>query len=285
MQSPPQLNLIVHADDFGISESVNQGIVEANLGGILTSASIMANGGAFEHAVQLAQMHPSLDVGIHLTLVEEKPILAPETIPSLCAGTGCFHAHAINFTERYFQGRIDLDDVRKELDAQISKVLATGLSISHLDSHQHLHMLPGILKITLELARKYGIARLRFPNEAIRGYMLRKPGGLGRVAQLAVLNAFCALGKNKIPNRPDHFVGFYHGGALNLPNLLEIISHLPASGVCELMCHPGHDDPSSARAHWGYRWPDELAALVDLDVAAALRARSVKLISYRDMPE
>lgn len=283
-ESAQMLGLIVHADDFGLSEAVNEGILDAHLNGVLTSTSIMASAEAFDHAIAISKANESLDIGIHLTLVEERPILDPKAVPSLVDGEGRFHCHATVFAGKYFQKKISLDDVRRELDAQIRKVLATGVRVSHLDSHQHLHMLPGVLKVTLKLAHEHGISRVRFPHEAIRPYMFRKPAGLSRVAQLAVLNMFCGSGKRGFPTSTEHFAGFYYGGALKTENLLELVSHLPSSGTCELMCHPGHADPSASRAHWGYRWPDELEALKNRDVTAALKARGIRLISWRDMP-
>jgi hopanoid biosynthesis associated protein HpnK len=278
------LGLIVHADDFGLSEAVNEGILDAHLNGVLTSTSIMASADAFGHAIAIARANDTLDIGIHLTLVEERPILDPDSIPSLVDGEGRFHRHATVFAGKYFQKKISLDDVRRELDAQIRKVLATGVRVSHIDSHQHLHMLPGVLKVALELANKHGISRVRFPREAIRPYMFRKAAGLNRVAQLAALNMFCSSGKHGFPTSTEHFAGFYFGGSLNTENLLELVSHLPWSGTCELMCHPGHSDPSASRAHWGYRWPDELEAVKNADVSAALKARGIRLISWRDVP-
>src|SRR5881296_625665 len=118
--------LIVHADDFGLSERINDGIVQAHRHGIVTSTSIMANGEAFAHAVALAQSAPTLDLGIHLTLIEERPVVSPAELPSLVDAAGGLHPHAIQFCQRYFSGRINLKEVRKELEAQVEKVLATG---------------------------------------------------------------------------------------------------------------------------------------------------------------
>ncbi|HEY4713486.1 MAG TPA: ChbG/HpnK family deacetylase, partial [Aquirhabdus sp.] len=115
--------LIVHADDFGISEQVNDGILKAHLNGILTSTSIMATGAAFDHAVSISNSVPSLDVGIHLTLVEEKPLLEMRQISSLLDNNGRFYGHATIFTKKYLFGKIRIDEVVHELDAQIQKVL------------------------------------------------------------------------------------------------------------------------------------------------------------------
>lgn len=281
----PPARLIVHADDFGLSEAVNLGILDAHLSGVLTSTSVMASGEAFDHAVKLSKDHPSLDVGIHLTLVEERPTLDPKEISSLVGNDGRFHKHATIFARKYLQRRISLDDVRRELDSQIRKVLASGLPISHLDSHQHLHMLPGILKITFDLAGEYDIPWVRFPREALGLHMFKKLSGMARVLQMVVLNSFCCLGERRFAIRTDHFAGFYYGGALNKDNLLSLISNLPVSGTCELMCHPGRDDPSTARGHWAYRWPDELEALTSFETREALKTRGLALTSYRDLPK
>lgn len=106
---------------------------------------------------------------------------------------------------------------------------------------------------------------------------------MGRVLQMVVLNSVCRLGERRFPIRTDHFAGFYYGGALSKDNLLSLISNLPVSGTCELMCHPGRHDPSTARGHWDYRWSDELDALTSLEAQTALKTRGFALISYRDL--
>jgi predicted glycoside hydrolase/deacetylase ChbG (UPF0249 family) len=129
MQAP---RLIVHADDFGLSRSVNEGILEAHCRGILTSASVMASGEAFDHAVQLVRATPALDVGVHLTLTEERPALRRTDIPILLNDQRLFHASSGIFMQRYLSQRISLDDVRREIDAQIGRVAAQRVEIGHL---------------------------------------------------------------------------------------------------------------------------------------------------------
>ena len=103
--------LIVNADDFGLSESVNEGIIEAHLNGIVTSASIMANGRAFNQAIKLCHDNPSLDIGVHLLLVEERPVLAPEKVPSLVSSEGRFHKTSKDFARKYLARRLNLDEI------------------------------------------------------------------------------------------------------------------------------------------------------------------------------
>ena len=277
------LKLIVNADDLGLSEAVNEGILEAHRIGILTSASVMANGVAFEHAVRLCRSVPSLDLGIHLTLVEEDPLLRAAAIPSLVHAGGKLHRHATTFMKKYLAGKIHFQDVWSELEAQIKKVLSRGIEISHLDSHQHLHMLPQILRITIALANKYKIPAIRVPREHLRTYMLGPAGGISRLCQLCVLNAFCQRATKMPGRRADHFVGFFFGGNLHKENLHKLLQSLPASGTCELMCHPGLDDEHTRYGHWRYNWSAELTALTDQKIVEFIRQKDIQLTSYREL--
>jgi len=277
------LKLIVNADDFGLSEKTNEGIRQAHLHGILTSASLMANGEAFDHAVSVCREVPSLDVGAHLTLIEERPLLDLNRVPSLIDERGHFLRHATVFTRRYFQRRFSLLEIRAELEAQIQKITGAGIQISHLDSHQHIHVLPEILKIAVELAGKYRVPFVRRPREKIATYMYRGRGACSRIAQLLVLRAFCRAKVARKMSHPDYFAGFFHGGKVNRTNLREIIRHLPDQGSCELMCHPGQADPATRYPHWGYRPQDELDALMDPSIADVIREQMIKLATFRDL--
>lgn len=272
--------LIVHADDFGLSESVNRAVLAAHEHGIVTSTSIMAGGAAFEHAAALARRTPSLDVGVHLTLTEQRPVAA--SVPTLVGSDGSFAPHATSFALRYLQGRIALADVRAELEAQIRRVRERGIAPTHLDGHQHVHVLPGIARVVAELARENGIRAVRVPAERVRGYMLGDPSRLKRVAGQLAIGALCALAPFAELRRADRFVGFYFGGRLNEQNLRTVLSRLPARGTIELMCHPGLDDPASPYRHWGYAWAAETAALSSSGIRALIAQRGVRLIGYRD---
>ena len=273
--------LIVNADDFGLSEAVNRAVIEAHEHGIVTSTSIMAGGGAFEHAAALASRCPTLDVGVHLTLTEQRPVA--DSVPSLVGADGQFAPHATDFARRWLRGGISLSDVRKELDAQIRRVRAHGVRPTHLDGHQHVHVLPGIARVVAELAREHGIGAVRVPTERPRGYMLRDIGGLKRLAEQIVLGTFGALSPLRHLRRVDRFVGFFFGGRLDERNLRTVLASLPTHGTVELMCHPGLDDPASPYGHWGYSWAAETAALTSPDVRALLAELGVRLIGYRDV--
>lgn len=277
------VGLIVNADDLGLSEKVNQGIALAHTNGIVTSASVIACGAAFDHAVEVARSCPQLDTGIHLTLVEERPLLQPAEIPTLVDEQGRFLKSAAAFVKRYAQGKIEQDDIRKEFRAQIERARETGFQLSHIDSHQHLHMLPQVLAVVLELSKQYGIPALRYPSDAIplsggfRQYRNR------RLLETLLLKNLCRMQKKRIACYvSDFFVGFGIGGRISSPWLRALAGRLPQSGVCELMCHPGQDDPGSRYAHWGYHWQEELEALTDPGIVGLFKQRS-HLTSYREI--
>jgi hopanoid biosynthesis associated protein HpnK len=292
MVSPPysqfpsaSTRLIVHADDLGIAENVNEGVLLAHAKGILTSASIMAAGEAFEHAVRICSRTPSLDVGVHLTLTGERPLLPAAEVRSLVDEKGRFHEHATVLAKRYLLGKLRLDEVRRELEAQLKKVLSAGIAVSHVDSHQHVHMLPEVFTIVVDLLKKYGIPAVRVPREQLRWKLFWQSRSIVRSMQLLVLNAFCdRVSKDaSAVVRTQYFAGFLFGGNLTPSNLRFLLDNMPGSGWCELMCHPGLDDPQSRYRHWGYHWAAELEALVHPDSRDLLRRRGIALISYRDL--
>jgi len=276
------VKLIVHADDFGLDEEINNGIEKAHTQGILTSASIMPNGNSFGHAVTIAKSLPELDIGIHLTLVEETPLSDSNSISSIIDEGGNFYPHTSSFFKRYLMGKIDPSHVYRELDLQIQKVLDTGLPISHLDSHQHTHIIPGVYKEVVKLARKYKINAIRRPKEKFRLYMLY-PGKLLRVFELHMVNFMCGLNKNTNLNKPDYFSGFYYGGQLGKSNLLQVLTTISQPGIHELMCHPGNTPSNHDYSHWDYHWHDELLALTDPAIPKYITQRGITLISYRDI--
>ncbi len=157
---PTDRFLIVNADDFGRSETVNAGVVEAFRRGILTSTSIVATGTAFEPAVVLARQNQGLGIGIHLVVDRRhEPALPPSEIPSLVTSNGKFRARRKQVRTR--------DDVFREWDAQISKVLAAGIQLEHIDGHGHRHAHPRVAGVVIALAERYDIGHVRLPVEAI----------------------------------------------------------------------------------------------------------------------
>jgi predicted glycoside hydrolase/deacetylase ChbG (UPF0249 family) len=271
------LQLIVNADDFGISEAVNRGIVEAHERGIVTSTSLMATGPAFEHAVALARRCPRLAVGVHLSLTDQRPL---SELRGLVTADGMFPPHTTQLLQQALRGRLPLAEVRQELDAQIRRVRAAGVEVSHLDGHQHVHVLPGVAAVVAELAASHGIAAVRYPAERVRGYMLRSAQHVRRVAEQMALRFFCARSPLQALRRSDDFAGFYFGGRLDEANLETVLDTLPSAGTVELMCHPGAEDMQPVRG-WEYAWAAERDALTSGRIRELVTARGVQLVSQR----
>jgi hopanoid biosynthesis associated protein HpnK len=273
-------SLIVNADDFGLCEGVNRGIAQAFDQGIVTSASMLVTGDAFDQAAALARERPGLDLGIHLSLIHTRPLCPPERIPSLVGPNGRLHADWRAFLTRYLRKDLRPTDIEAELRAQIEKALSTGLTFSHIDSHQHMHMLPGVLLIVVRLASEYGIGAVRYPSQGRVASRLRGR----RLAELLALRAACRLSRPLVLGNglllADDFRGFAEAGRWDSESLADTIYDLE-SGLTEIGCHPGSDDAIDSHLGWGYRWEQELAALTSPRVAAAVAQGGIRLTTYR----
>lgn len=281
------MKVVFHADDFGLTHAVNAGILEAHAGGLLASTSLMVTAAAAEDAVAAARAHPGLDVGLHLTLVEERPVLPPERIPSLVAG-GRFLPRHTRVALRYAAGGLRVEEAAAEIAAQFERLAAWGIRPSHVDGHQHLHLLPALLPVAVAQARRSGarFVRTRLVN----------PGGgpLVRRAQLAALalvarRARARLGAAAVGGGAFVTIGFAEaGGALTTERLLASLDRLrgdPRAAVVEVMLHPGRRDADTERryGHWGYRWEQDLALLLDARLPGALAERGIEVTSFRDL--
>ena len=274
--------LIVNADDLGLTPAVNRGVVRAFQDGIVTSASLLVTGSAFEDAVALAQQNPKLDVGLHLALVEERAVLGPDVLPTLVDETGRFPRTSAEFIQRTILGGISWHEVEQEVAAQIALFQKTGLRLSHLDSHQHLHMFPPVFQIVRRLASWMDNVWIR--NSA---GPWRKPSHvrMGRWIQQIGLNLTClsarALHGSSLPEMPDGMYGFDVGGCLTPSALEQILRRIP-DGLYELICHPGEDDADTRRrySHWGYQWAEELKALTAPETQVVLKEHGIALTSF-----
>jgi hopanoid biosynthesis associated protein HpnK len=279
--------LIVNADDFGLTEEINHGIIQAHKKGILTSTSLVAAGEAFDEAVTLARQHPTLDVGVHLTLVEERSISERSRVPTLVNSDGYFRKSAFSFLRDYVLNRIDMSEVRLELTAQIKKINDSGVPVSHLDSHQHIHILPKILRIVLQLAQDFHIEKIRAPFEQPKWQYFLSVRKWPRLVQQLVFNLSLSNARYLLRSySPVHFFGFFYGGHLSATRLARIISCLPM-GVSEVMCHPGLGGGRSSEkyGHWQYDWWNECCALMNESILDLVREKRVVLSSFRGVHE
>ena len=158
--------LVVNADDFGLSQGINRGIESAFRQGILRSTSLMPNGAAFEDALLVAARNPELGIGIHISLVGEKCVAPAASLGQLVSESGELPQSYLTFVKGLIQRRFSLPEIRTEISTQIKKALATGIHFTHIDSHQHLHMMPGILELVIDSAHVAGIGVIRLPFES-----------------------------------------------------------------------------------------------------------------------
>lgn len=280
--------LIINADDFGIHPAVNEAVRKAATEGILTSTSLMAGGDAFDEAVEMARSMPSLGIGIHLTLVGWiKSVLPPSEVPSLTWDNGVFCHDYGKLIVRDLEGKILLSEVYAEWDAQIQKIMNTGLPVTHMDGHQHMHMWPHFYPIARDLAKKYHISCMRVPDEDVLFGMKD-----GHIIRWAAKNGLSLLSRMHRPDLKknhirtnDHFFGMLYGGHLSPERFAKFILQTKP-GITEIMCHPSADTRAMEDTfHWGYHGEDELAGLL-ADINRELIAKKqISLISYRDVRE
>jgi len=276
--------LIVNADDFGLTRGVNQGIIRAHREGILTSATLMATAPAFEHAVALALANPGLGVGCHLVLVGGKAVAPPQEISSLADSDGRLPVSLSGFAARVSAGTIRPADIERELRAQIEKIRGAGIQPSHVDTHKHTHVHPIVMEIIARIVPDYGIRRVRNPIESLRDSW----NGVGLSTRLAPAGVVRVVGRNFHESAarhglrsPDHFLGLARTGQLGPEALRRVIEQLP-EGSTEIMVHPGVCDEDLART--GSRLQAqrqlELDGLLDAAVKRTVEKEGIRLISF-----
>ena len=272
----PRRRLIVNADDFGLTRGVNEGIIEARTRGILRSATLMANGPAFEHAATLAREHEELDVGCHLMLVQGRALALPgwrlpDSVPQLLARLAT---------------SLTADLIEQEFAAQISKVQQAGIEPTHLDTHKHTHLAPPVLKAVLRVARRFEIPWVRRPFDlpitAARGAEAWRRRAAQRLLRPLRGSFARSIAKHDC-RATDHFAGFQMTGAFQARQLIALIRELP-DGLTEFMCHPGRvtDDLRRLPTRLRGSREQELRALTDPLVREAAEKTEVELVSFRE---
>ncbi len=242
---PPRL--IVNADDFGLTRGINQAVSELHAAGVLPSATLMARGAAFEHAVATAKAHPALGVGCHVVLTDGMPVSPRETIPTLLGPDGQSFRPSLNsFLLAVVRGQVKHEELEREIVAQIYKLQAAGVHVTHLDTHKHTHVLPPVARALLNAAERTGVPAVRNPFEEPWSFGLRQTRSL-RMLSVAGTHLFRSsfLHLPQLRSGAVHTtsgtVGISATGRLNAPTLNQILEHLP-DGTWELCCHPGYND-------------------------------------------
>lgn len=263
--SPPPL-LVVNADDYGLTRATSEAILTAHQEGIVTSTSVLVLAPGFRPTAPWLVDQASLGVGVHLAFVgEDPPLLSASEIPTLVdRRTGHLASSWRSLLPRLVARRVDPGDLAREAVAQIEAGTSAGLTLDHLDTHQHLHLWPAVRDVVLDLAAEKGIGSVRTPWSTRRG---AQGAGLRR---LAMRLRSAAYDRGLVTS--DLSAGLDEAGRFHAERLTATIDRLAAatgrttpSGpvvVAELGCHPGPEvDPDRDRYRWGYHWADELAAL------------------------
>jgi len=285
-------NLIVNADDLGWTEGVNRGIVEAHRHGLVTSTTLLANGGAYGFAVEAARENPQLGIGVHLNLGDGRPVAPADEVPGLLNGAGELDCGTEGLLLRIASRRLRIEEVEREWDAQIRKIRESGITPTHLDGHKHVHMLPGLFEQGLQLAKKCGIRASRVANEesslrsalsagaANKAGVVLKQGVRARGLKLLARDAREMAEREGIATS-DYFCGITQTGELTREGLEEFLEKLP-DGTTELMCHPGYADEELRRTATRLQESRkaELDMLTDAGIRKLVASRGIRLINY-----
>lgn len=273
-------NLIVTADDFGADICVNQAIETGHRDGILTAASLMVAAPAAADAVARAKSLPRLGVGLHLVLVEGKPVLAPETIPDLVNTDGLFRTDMARQGARMFF----LPHVRKqlaaEIEAQFAAFAATGLPLDHVNAHKHYHLHPTIAALALKIGARYGLRAMRVPYEPVACLRRIEPETPANPLVEWYARRLGKILRARGIRTTDQTFGLAWSGAMSCERVAALIATLPA-GTNEIYFHPAACDtyPQSAP---GYRYREEAAALIAPQTLAAVQNRAAYLTPFRE---
>lgn len=286
--------LIVNGDDFGLTPGVNRAILEAHERGIVTSATLMAQGAAFDQAVRAAQSAASLSVGCHVLLVDGSPVLNPNQVSSLIcnrngAGRERFCEGFGGLARRAFLGRLVPEQIEAEVTAQIGRLQAAGIRVSHVDTHKHTHMLPQVLTPLLRAAAASGVHRIRNPFEFVRLSLLAQRAGMWkRFAQVKLLGGLGRKFHEAVRRAgmltPDGTFGIVSTGGLDERLLRFMIQHLD-EGTWELVCHPGYNDAElqTVRTRLRASRERELQLLGSAQARELLQGAGIELISYEQL--
>jgi hopanoid biosynthesis associated protein HpnK len=274
--------LVITADDFGADLAVNEAVEQAHARGVLSAASLMVGAPAAADAVTRARRTPSLRVGLHLVLVEGRPVSDPAAIPDLVGADGAFRTDMAALGAAIFFRPAVRRQLEAEVLAQFEAYAATGLPLDHVNTHKHYHLHPTILATILRVGRRFGLKSLRAPVEPHAVLARAEPGAKLPPAWLTA--PWAAMGGRRARRAgvrtPDQVFGLCWSGAMTAERLGGVIRHLPP-GLSEIYLHP-----AAARSYPGcapgYRYVEEFEALVDPEVAAAIDREGIALGGFAD---
>jgi len=276
------LQLIFNGDDYGRAMSVNQAIIRAHERGVLTSTSLMVTGDAAEDAVSQAHNHPTLAVGLHLTLTASRSALPAHELPHLLNARGRLPASPFLAGILCFFSSVVRAELRREIIAQFERFVDTGLPLSHVDSHHLLHLHPTLFSILLPLAEKYGAQGIRLPRDDLRlALSLDRRRLAGKMAWSSTYALLCRMAERRLRESPvgyaDRVYGFLQTGSMHEAYLAALLPRIPPTvRSAEIYCHPSlqaFDGPYGPN-------PGDLAALLSPRVRQAIYERKARLSNY-----
>lgn len=268
--------LIVNADDFGRSTSINEAVLRAHREGILTSASLMLNEPSCNEAVQLAKANPRLGVGMHLTLLMGHAALPPSQIPGLVNGRGEFSNAPAATGIRYFFRRELREQLRAEIHAQFARFRSTGLTLDHVNGHLHLHLHPVVFKILMDDAAELGITHLRWTRDPfLLNARIESGRWFYRLGHALLFNCLSARARQPLlARRIKHTTavfGLLQNEFVDEDYLLKLLPRLP-DGDAEIYSHPSLDE-----------FRNEFQALISPRVKALVQSEGIELVRYQDL--
>ena len=271
--------LVVNADDYAYFEFVSKGILEAARNGIVRATGILANSSFFEEHIPWLKDTPNLDVGMHLNLTTGHPL--SEEMKKSLVQYGSRFPEKFAITRAILLGKIKLKSVEAEWRAQIERCLSAGLNISFINSHEHIHMLPPLFKLTNKLADEYKIPHVRYsmPDFTLNSSV----SALFRDSIISLLGLY---DKRYCTNPVTGFFGMGQSGKLDMEYIKKCIDKMKPGKVYELMCHPGsynNENINNSDLLSYHNWNDELEALTNPSVNKYLSDKNIKLIAYRDL--
>lgn len=282
--------LIVTADDFGMSRNTNEAIIRAFREGILTSASLMAGGAAFEHAVELAKANPGLSVGLHVVLVQGKSVLPHNKIPHLVDAENNFSNNPTLSGLRYYFSPPAIKEVRDEIKAQIERFLSTGLRLDFINGHLNIHVHPKVFGIIQELTKGLEVKCFRLPRDELVRTLRHDRGRI--ISKLFDYITFTILSGRCIGDLEgngflftDRVYGLLQSGDMNAEYVASIIRNMP-EGISEMYFHPCIM-PCREYSAWmpGYHPEEELNVLTSTEIRELLRSNSIRLSNYAALRE
>ena len=285
--------LIINADDLGLTAGVNRAILECWRNGIVTSATLMANGRAFAEAASAVRepaASRALGVGCHLGVVDGRPVLPPDQVSSLLAdGTGEFRRSLVPLARAASLGQLRAVEVEAEMIAQIRALQSAGVRLSHVDAHKHAHMFPALLAPMLRAARACGVGAVRNPFEPPRPLpcrmLLARPSLWKRWAEVKALRALEKSFRRAVADSglatADGTLGIMATGLLEPELFAALLAAMP-DGTWELCCHPGYDDTELAGVRTRLRQSRERERqlLTSARAREVLARHDVELINY-----